>query len=70
VAVVEISGGVVSHSDPIPLLAAYGSDEEGFVNALNLLWHYLPYPRWRIVDERATSREADSLDFLRTSPSK
>ncbi len=55
VAVVEISGGTVSHSDPIPLLAAYGSDEDGFTNALHLLWHYLPYPRWRIVEERSAS---------------
>lgn len=59
VAVVEITGGSMSHSDPIPLLAAYGSDEEGFMNALYLLWHYLPYPRWRI----ATSHGAGILDF-------
>jgi len=58
VAVVQISGGTVSHSDPIPLLAAYGYDEEGFMNALHLLWHYLPYPRWRIVHQRATSEGA------------
>ena len=63
VAVVEISGGSVSHSDPIPLLAAYGSDEEGFISALHLLWHYLPYPRSRTVDERATSQGAGSSNF-------
>ena len=63
VAVVEISDGVVSHSDPIPLLAAYGSDEDGFMNALNLLWHYLPYPRWRIVDQRPTPQETGDANF-------
>lgn len=54
VAVVEISGDTVSHSDPIPLLAAYGTDEAGFLNALHLLWHYLPYPRWRIAEGSET----------------
>ena len=62
VAVVEISDGSVSCSDPIPLLAAYGFDEEGFMNALHLLWHYLPYPRWRIANEQ-TSPGAACLNF-------
>ncbi len=63
VAVVEISGDTVSHSGPIPLLAAYGSDEKGFTNALHLLWHYLPDPRWRIVEEQSTSPGAGSSNF-------
>jgi hypothetical protein len=63
VAVVEINDGSVSHSDPIPLLAAYGFDEEGFISALHLLWHYLPYPRCRIVDERAISLAPPSSNF-------
>jgi len=63
VAVVEISGGTVSHSDPIPLFAAYGSDEKGFMNALHLLWHYLPYPRWHVVEEQSTSPGAGSSNL-------
>ena len=63
VAVVEISGGCVSHSDPIPLLAAYGFNEEGFISALHLLWHYLPYPRWRIVEKRTSSQGAGRSNF-------
>lgn len=63
VAVVEISGGTVSHTDPLPLIMAYGSDEDGFMNALHLLWHYLPDPRWRIVQERMTSQGHNTSDF-------
>ena len=48
IAVVQISNGKVSHSKALPLLAAYTEfqdfNEEGFLDALNLIWYYLPDP--------------------------
>jgi hypothetical protein len=66
VAVVQVSQDGVSHSDPVPLLAAYGSDEEAFMSALHLLWYYLPYPRWRIVDETPTTSGSPNPAYLPT----
>ncbi len=42
VAVVVVSGGNISHSDPVPVAAALRMDREKLVEGIKLIAHYLP----------------------------